>query len=82
MDMHSVMQGQPGYSQQDVCVGDLVVAIDGQMCVDMPLDTLQQMLKGTLPLALTRARTVNHDYTSDYTSFLSPDPTVPCDIST
>jgi hypothetical protein len=52
MDMHSVMQGQPGYSQQDVCVGDLFMAIDGQMCVDMPLDTLHHMLKGTLQLAL------------------------------
>jgi hypothetical protein len=59
--MHSVMQGQPGYSQQDVCVGDLFMAIDGQMCLDMPLDTLRQMLKGTHPLALKRARTVNDD---------------------
>ena len=52
MDMHAVMQGQPGYSQQDVCVGDLFMAIDDQMCVDMPLDTLHHMLKGTLQLAL------------------------------
>ena len=75
MDMHSIMQGQPGYSQQDVCVGDLFMAIDGQMCVDMSLDTLHQMLKGKLPLALKRARTVNHN-----TSFLTNrfDCTVQC----
>ncbi len=49
MDMHQVMQGAPGYSQESVYVGDLVLAVDGKMCADDSLPELHQKLKGTLP---------------------------------
>lgn len=49
MDMNQVMQGKPGYSQESVYVGDLVLAVDGKMCADDSLAELHKKLKGTLP---------------------------------
>ena len=47
MDLSMVMQGMPGYANEVVNVGDLIVAVDGQPAQGVSLDTLHQMLKGT-----------------------------------
>ena len=48
VDINSVPQGQPGYSNAEVRVGDLILEIDGQDVRNMPLAQLHQLLSGTL----------------------------------
>ena len=48
VDINSVPQGQPGYSNAEVRVGDLILEIDGQDVRSMSLAQCYQLLRGRL----------------------------------
>ena len=48
VDVNFVVQGQPGYANEAVCVGDLILRVDGSDCTDVTFTELHQLLRGDL----------------------------------
>ena len=52
MDMNMVKQGEPGYSNEVVNPGDLILSIDGHEAQTASLDRIHEMLRGELHSAV------------------------------
>jgi len=49
MDINMVRQGQPGYTNEEVRTGDLILKIDGRDVRNVSSHALQILLKGKKP---------------------------------
>ena len=67
VDENFVRQGDPGYANPTIHVGDLILQVDGRSCTHVTVDDMHEMLRGSMntPVDVTLAR--SHDHSQTYT---------------
>lgn len=68
VDINMVCQGEPGYSNEDISFGDLILSVDGVDAQAVPLSELQDMLRGILPPISQACPGMRHHFELTYSS--------------
>lgn len=70
VDINMVRQGEPGYSNEAIAFGDLILSVDGIDAQAVPLSKLQDMLRGMLPHIPQGIPVMRHHLESTYSSVM------------
>ena len=47
VDVNMTRQGEPGYTNEDIRPGDLILSVDGRDVQNVPVSELHDLLRGT-----------------------------------